>query len=235
MSVLKIILTSLLSITELFILTKIMGKRQISQLNFFDYINGITIGSIAAEMAIEGFNETLNCAVALAIYAFVSIAISFATDKSKKCRKVLNGTPIMLMDNGKISKRALSKAKLDVDELLMLCRINGYFNIDDIQTIIIESNGMISILPKTDSKPASPKDMNLAPQQENIFVTLVSDGQVVNENLNALGKSEKWLQSEISKKGGVSIENTMLAAFDGKDKFVCVGKCSESEFNNNFS
>ncbi|MGN1479648.1 MAG: DUF421 domain-containing protein, partial [Acutalibacteraceae bacterium] len=101
-----------------------MGKRQISELNFFDYICGITIGSIAAEMATEGFKDLGKNAVAMALYAFAAIIISLVCDKSIKCRRVLSGTSTILMDNGKIFNKALSKSKMDMNEFMMECRIN---------------------------------------------------------------------------------------------------------------
>lgn len=147
MLVLKILALSLGSIIILFILTKIMGNREMSQLSMFDYIVSITIGSIAAEMSTSLENDFIEPVVAMVTYGIVATAISYFTCKSIKVRRLVSGRAKILYDNGTLYRKNLIKAKLDLNEFLMQARINGFFNLADIQTAILEPNGKISFLP----------------------------------------------------------------------------------------
>lgn len=220
MNLLKIALTSLLSIAELFILTKIMGKRQISQLSFFDYINGITIGSIAAEMATGGFKKAAAPAAAMAVYALVAVIISVASDKSINARKILSGTPTIIMDKGKIRRKAMKKAKIDLNELLMQARISGQHDLSKVQTVILEANGTLSFLPKSDSRPLTPSDIDAVPKQETIFTPLIIDGRILESNLAGCNKSLNWLQDNLKKQNAGEPRSVLLAMFDGSELVI---------------
>lgn len=220
MSIFKIVLTSLLSIIELFILTKLMGKRQISQLSFFDYINGITIGSVAAEMAIGGFENIAAPAAAMAVYAAAAVLISVISNKSVRARTFFNGTSTVIMDKDRICRKAMKKAKLDFNELLMQARINGYHDLSKVQTVILESNGTLSFLPKSDSRPVSPSDMNMSPVRETVFTPLIIDGRIIDKNLIIRNKSLSWLNSELKKQNAGNPENVLLALFDGNKLII---------------
>ena len=140
MDLLKIVFLSLGSIIVLFILTKLMGNREMSQLSMFDYIIGITIGSIAAEMSTALENDFMQPVVAMAVYAIVSIIISILSYKSIKIRRIISGNSLILFDNNELYRNNLKKAKLDLNEFLMQCRTAGYFSLSDIQTAILEPN-----------------------------------------------------------------------------------------------
>ena len=135
MDIFKVIITALLSVASLFVITKMMGHKQVAQLDFFDYINGITIGSIAAELATE-LEEPYKPLIALCIYGIVSIILSLVAQKLPRTRKYINGTPTILMNSGKIYRQNLKKSKLDLSEFMLLCREQGYFNLDEIQTAV---------------------------------------------------------------------------------------------------
>jgi len=220
MEALKICLTAVLSIAELFILTKIMGKRQMSQLSLFDYINGITIGSIAAEMATSPIRESWKPALAVAIYGLFACAFSIATDKSIKFRRLFVGKSLVLMNNGKIYRKNLVKSKLDINEFLEQCRIGGYFNPDDLQTVIMESNGKLSFLPKSDMRPANPKDLGIMPTKELPPVVFISDGKILHQNLRQNGKNEIWLREQLKKDNYPPIEKIFLAICDCNDTLI---------------
>lgn len=220
MEALRICLTAVLSITELFILTKIMGKRQISQLSLFDYINGITIGSVAAEMATHELEEVWKHAIVIAIYGFFAILFSFLSNKSMKLRRLLEGKAMILMNNGTIYRKNLAKSKIDANELLEQCRINGYFNPDDLQTVIMEANGQLSFLPKADMRPANPKDFGIKPEKELSPVVLISDGDILYGNLKASGKNEIWLREQLKKGNYPPIEKIYLALCDSNNNLI---------------
>ena len=215
MEILKICLTAILSIIELFVLTKIMGKRQVSQLSLFDYINGITIGSIAADMAFSPLNECWKPAVAIVIYGLFAVVCSICSNKSIKFRRFFVGKAIVLMDNGTIFRKNMETAKLDLNEFLTQCRIGGYFNIDDLQTVIMEPNGQLSFLPKSTLRPMNPQDLGICPKKELSPVVVISDGEILYENLKSCGKNEVWLRNELKENGFPPIKKIFVAFADG--------------------
>ncbi len=214
MDLIKIVFLSLGSILVLFILTKIMGNREISQLNMFDYIVGITIGSIAAEMATSLENNFWEPVVAMIVYGLVATGISYVTCKSIKFRRLVSGRGKILLDNGKLYRKNFIKAKLDINEFLMQARINGYFNIADIQTAILESNGKISFLPVSSKRPVNPEDLNLNPPCDNVVINVILDGVVLKENLEQTGKDIKWLEKELEKQNISNLKDIFLATYD---------------------
>ncbi len=231
--IIKIILTSLGSLIVLFLLTKLIGNREMSQLNMFDYINSITIGSIAAEMAtsLEDFVEPL---VAMVVYALATIFISYISCKSVVLQRVITGKVKILLDNGKIYRKNFKKARLEINEFLTQCRSQGYFNINDIQTAILETNGKVSILPKTGTKPATPDDLKIQVKQEKIVVNVVLDGKILKENLKNVGKTEEWLYKEINKQGKFKIKDIFLATVDGEENLSIYVKINKSNLHDNF-
>ena len=146
MDILDVILTALLSVIALFVIAKIMGHKQVSQLDFFDYICGITIGSIGAELATE-LDEPEKPLIALIVYGMVSVLLNYITTKIPSSRKYINGAPLILIQGGKIYRESLKKAKLDLTELMLLAREQGYFDLDTIEVAVFEHTGRISILP----------------------------------------------------------------------------------------
>lgn len=211
MEIFKICLTAVLSIIELFFLTQLMGKRQVSQLSLFDYVNGITIGSIAADMAFSPLEECWKPAVAILVYGLFAVVCSFVSNKSIGFRRFFVGKAIVLMDNGTLYRNNFKKAKLDLNEFLTQCRIGGYFNIDDLQTVILEPNGQLSFLPKSDMRPANPNDIGIAPKKETAPVVVVSDGKILTENLKECGKNEIWLRRQLTEHNFPPIEKIYLA------------------------
>lgn len=216
MDIIYIIFTSLGSAITLFILTKIMGNREMSQLSMFDFITAITIGSIAAEMAtaLENFEKPLT---AMIIYALLTVLISFVTNKSIKLRRFLTGKSIILLENGKIYEKNLLKARLDVNEFLVQCRNQGYFNIDNLQVAILEPNGQISLLPKSLHRPVTPNDLNLKPADDAPIINLIIDGEILYENLKLTGNDEKWLQNQLKNQKVDNLSDVFLATCSNKN------------------
>lgn len=222
MDALNIILTSLLSALALFIIAKILGHKQMSQLDFFDYITGITIGSIAAELATE-LESPWKPLIAMIVYGVVAVSLTCITSKFPKTRKYINGTPTIIMNNGKLYRNNMKKAKLDLSEFMVMCRQEGYFNLKDIQTAIFEYNGRLTILPVSDKRPITPYDMGIAPESEHIYTELIMDGRVLDENLMRKGLDTKWLDKELSKKGYTRASDIFLATCDDKNQLTVYG------------
>ena len=216
MDIIKLILTALLSVTALFIITKIMGHKQVAQLDFFDYVSGITIGSIGAELATE-LEKPWKPLIALGIYGGVSVLLSLLTHKFPKTRKYINGTPTILMNNKRLYRKNLQKAKLDLSEFLLLCREQGYFDLDEIQTAIFEHNGKLSILPQAASRPATPEDLKITAKATHIGIEVIMDGRIMNENLTRIERDGVWLKKRLCSLGYTSAEEIFLGIYRTQD------------------
>lgn len=219
-----VIYQSLFSIVTLLILTKLMGYRQISHLSMFDYINSITIGSIAAEMATDLEGNYLKPLTAMLIYAVFAILLSKISQKSIPLRRLINGKAIVLYLHGEIFNQNLKKAKMDVDEFLVECRINGYFDLSRVEAVILEPNGKISILPVTENRPATPKDLGIIPQQEELFANIIVDGQILKYNLQHIGKDHKWLEQQLSIHNIKNVQDVFLAICNRQGNFYAYTK-----------
>jgi uncharacterized membrane protein YcaP (DUF421 family) len=212
MDIIKVILTSLLSVAALFIITKIMGHKQVAQLDFFDYVSGITIGSIGAELATE-LEEPYKPLTALAIYGLASLVLNLIAHRLPKTRKYINGSPTILMNDGKLYRKNLKQAKLDLSEFMLLCREQGYFDLDEIQTAIFEHNGKLSILPKAANRPATPEDLKITAKATHIGVEVIMDGRVMGENLSRIGRDVNWLIKQLKTQGHKDAKEIFLGIY----------------------
>lgn len=223
MDLLELLLSAALSLVILFILTKIMGYRQISQLSFFDYVVGITIGSIAAEMATDLDLHLWQPILAMVIYAAASIILSLVTEKSIKARRFFIGVPVVLIQNGVILPKNLKKVHYDINDLLCDARAEGYFNISDIQYAVMENTGKVSFLPSSDKRPVTPQDLNFTPKQESVLANVVMDGVVMKKHLQQVGKDEQWLKRELEAQH-LTAEEVFLAVVDHDNQLTAYKK-----------
>ena len=213
MRFLVLCLTSLGSFGALFLIAKLIGHKQIAQLDFFDYITGITVGSIAAEMATE-LEEPWKPLVAMLLYGGVTVLLSILSNRLPRARKYLNGTPTILMDRGKLYRENLKKAKLDLSEFMVMCRQQGYFDLTSIQTAVFEYNGKLTILPVSSQRPATPNDLNLSPKQEQLFTELIMDDRILEDNLKRMGLNLTWLEKQLKERRIHSAKDVFLAVCD---------------------
>lgn len=220
MDVLKLFLTATLSFVILFIIAKFVGHKQIAQLDFFDYITGITIGSIAAEMATE-LETPWKPLLAMVIYGIISVLLGFIMVRNQRSRKYLNGAPSIILDNGKLYRENMKKAKMDLSEFMVMCRQQGYFNLSDIQTAVFEYSGKLSILPVSTARPLTPQDVNLAPKQDYLFAEVIMDGRILGENLKRMGLDETWLSKQLEQQDFRSAKDVFLAVCDRDKNLTC--------------
>lgn len=209
---------ALLSLIALFIVTKIIGKKQVSELSLFDYVIGISIGNFAAEMTINLESQEVNGILAVIIFGLVAYIISKLTMKSIKLRRFFIGVPTMIIQNGKILYEPLKKMKMDVNDLLEQCRMSGYFDISQIEYAILEAGGDLSILPKSDYRPLNPNDMNLKVKNEGLIANVVIDSKIMVKNLEFMNKDVEWLKHELSVKGYNDLSNILLVTLDNNEK-----------------
>lgn len=219
MEIIKVILTALLSVAALLIITKIMGHKQVAQLDFFDYVSGITIGSIGAELATE-LEKPYKPLIALGVYGVISLLLNLLVRKLPRARKYINGTPSILMDGGKLYRKNLKQAKLDLTEFMLLCREQGYFDLSEIQTAVFEYNGKLSILPKAANRPATPDDLKIAVKATHIGTEVIMDGRVIGENLSRVGRDEHWLAKQLKSQGCKGAKEIFLAVYNAEEDML---------------
>lgn len=215
---------TILVLIILFFITKMMGKKQISELNFFDYVVGITIGSIAADISLDIEKNMIAGIAALFIYGFISYIISFVSIKSILARRFFIGVPTVLVEKGKIIESGLKKSKIDVNDLLMEARENGYFNLDEIDYALMEVNGNISFLPKEKEKPVTKKDMKIKCSNEGLTVNAIIDSKFMVNNMKAINKDKEWLDHELKVNGYDNYDNILLATIDNNYKVTIYEK-----------
>lgn len=216
MSYLQVLLTTVLSVVVLFAITRLIGYRQLSELSLFDYINGITIGSIAAELATCEREEIIQILIAMVVYGIFSILVAMLTDKSVVMRRFIVGNPTVLMKNGRLYYEGFKKSHLDVNEFLMKCRNNGYFDITQIDTAILEANGRVSFLPVSENRPATPKDLKLAVTQDELVANVIIDGKIIEKSLNMIGKDSNWLHNRLKNQNQTDLSKILLASCNGR-------------------
>lgn len=223
MEFVSIIVLSFVSITVLFILTKLSGYRQISEMSFFDYVIGISIGSIAAEMATNIDLEWWKGVTAMTFYALVGILLSCLSQKSIKARKFISGQPIILIEKGKIIKKNLRKARIEINDLLTSARGSGYFNLSDIDYAIMETTGKISFMPVALKRQLTPQDFNFAPEAEGLYINVIIDGHIMENDLKNAKMSKKELEKQLKNKGK-NVEDILLATIDNKKQLTIYDK-----------
>ena len=233
MKILYVLLTSVCSIVTLFVLTKLMGNRQLSQMSMFDYINGITIGSIAAEFA-TNLEDPLHSFTAMVVYALAAVGISVGTCHSIKLRKFFNGQPLVLYANNKLYKKNLACAKMDMNEFMTQCRIAGYFDLNQLEAAVLETNGQVSFLPLAEQRPVTAADLGVTLQPEVLPYYVVPDGKLIEANLQASGRDQKWLEKELHAAGMTRLSEVFFAAIDTKGKLYAIPMLEEKRQHNCF-
>ncbi|OON96216.1 MAG: hypothetical protein ATN36_06120 [Epulopiscium sp. Nele67-Bin005] len=204
---------SLLSIVSLFIVTKIVGRKELSQMTIFDYITGICIGSIAAQLAVEVDDPWHECLLVMGIFGGVHYLINLVTLKSLFARKFIDGCPIVLMQDGKISAKNLRRSKCDVNMFLEACRLEGYYDLANIHVAIMESSGKISFL--------STEEAN---QNKTLVANVVIDGHIMKNNLKAIKKDEQWLLKKMQLQTVHDVKGMLLVTCDAKEQIVIYNK-----------
>ena len=213
----NVISRTCLIIILIFILFKLMGKKQVSQMSMFDYITGITIGSIAADISLDIEKNITSGIVCLLIYCLTDVLISYLSLKSSKLRKLLEGKEVPLIIDGKINRENMSKNKITINILQTEARLMGYFSLDEINTAILEPSGMISFEPKDKVKPATKKDIGVRTNDKGLVYNLIVDGEILKDNLEHSKKTEKWLKQQL-KVHGKNLQDILLLTIDNEEK-----------------
>ena len=194
---LVVIFRGIVAFTTLLIFTRILGKQQISQLTYFDYILGITIGSTASSLTTDLSIRPWAHWVGLFIWFLAAIILQVITLKSRKISKYFDGEPTIVIMNGKIMEDAMRNMRYRITDLLEQLRIKGVFSPSQVEFAILETNGKLSVLKKSQYQNLTPKDMNLDTKYKGLPVELIYDGIILEQNLAQVGLDEEWLKSQL--------------------------------------
>lgn len=200
---------SVLFMIVLFLITKWIGKKQISQLSFFEYVTGITIGSIGAEM-MTGLEHKIHIGIlSIVTTAAVPFIVGLISLKSKLFRDFAEGKGSIFIKDGKVMEDTLKKERYTIDELMALLRKKDVYQVSDVEFAVLEATGDLSVMLKKENQPLTPKDINLTVPSIKEPQTVIMDGVIMDEPLATIGRSRAWLHTELEKLG-VTLENVFL-------------------------
>ena len=211
---LVVIIRSIITFFVLLVLVRLMGKQQVAQLTFFDYVVGITIGSMASTLSVQVNENLLSTLAGLSTWAALAILLAYLSMHSVKLRKLVDGEPTVVIKNGKILEDNLKGIRIPIEELLSELRTMGAFNISDVQSALFEPGGKISVQKKFQKQPVTPGDLNISPQYQGLPITLVLDGVLMEESLRSLKLTKAWLHYQLKKQNIGDVSEVSLAQLD---------------------
>jgi len=189
---------------------RIMGKRQIGELQPSELVITIMLGDLASVPMQETSIPILNGIVPIVTLVFLEVMLSLVSLKSKRIRKFISGEASVIIRDGQIDTNELKKLRFNIDDLLEELRGKDIVNIADVQIALLDTNGAFCVIPKAAKRPVTPEDLNIAPKEEELPYTVISDGKIIKDNLIKLGKEEKWLKKKIEQKN-MSVKDVMYA------------------------
>ena len=211
----EVISRTIVTFIILLFLARMMGKKQIGQLTFFNYVTGITIGSIAADIAAHDDTHYLNATTALILWAILTLIVSYMTIKSSKVKEILDDKPSIVIKDGKILEKELKSNRIPVTDLTMLLRLQGIFSVKDVHFAVLETNGELSIFKKVAQQPATKQDVK-APTAEPKYMpcAIIADGVIIQKNLLSLNLTKEWLIKELENSGVNSVNQVFYAQIE---------------------
>ncbi|UPK47366.1 DUF421 domain-containing protein [Paenibacillus pabuli] len=208
---------SIIAFLTLIIYTRVLGKQQMGNLTYFDYINGITIGSIAGTFATDLSSKAWNHFVALTIFTIITIIFQYITLKNRTISKLMDSDPTLVIQNGKILEQNLHKMRVKFDELTMMLRQKDVFDITTLDYAILEPDGSLSVVLKPENQPVTAKDMHMHPPKNKLMTEIIIDGKLIKQNLEERNKDTNWLSEQL-KKQKVTVQDIAFAAILPNDK-----------------
>ena len=205
------IIRTTLGFAILLLLTRLLGKKQLSQLTVFTYITGIALGSMAAEMVLNNDVHIINGVIALTLWSVLVFIIEWIALKSAAARVLLDGEPAIVIKNGLILENVLKKQRLNMDDLTMQLRLNQVFSVADVEYAILEPNGALTVMKKSGKNSVTKEDMKIPSAPTGMPAEIITDGKVVEKNLLELGFSRQQLNDELQRQGIADIKNVLYA------------------------
>lgn len=215
----------------LLVMTRLMGKTQLSQLKFFDYIVGITIGSTASTLATNTETPVIAGVTSILVWAGLAIAIDFLTLKSIYIRKIIEGEPSVIIKNGKLMEEAMARAYYDLEAMMTQLRNKGIFDLSQVEEAVLETNGQLSVLVKSQHQPVTPEDLKLDTQYKGMPQILVVDGNIARHRLAELKLDENWLWEQLHNLGINDLSEVMVAQLDATGKLYVDKKSDWTGWN----
>ena len=212
----------------LFTITKCMGKKQVSQMNIYDYLIGITIGSIAADISLDIEKDLIAGCVCLILYGISQIAVTYLTLKNIRIRRIFSGVPTMIIENGKIIEKNMRKEGIDINDLQEEARQNGYFDLSKIHYAVLETSGKISFLLRASDDTVTKSDLKVKAKDESPNANIIIDGILLENNLQIMKKDRTWLEKELKNRGYKDYHNILLMTLDQSGKIAIYDKNVQS-------
>jgi len=208
---LEMTIRTVLSFIVLLTLTRLLGKKQLSQLTVFTYITGIVLGEMAGEIIINKDVRIINGIYVMTLWCALVVVVEYVSMKSASLRVLLDDEPSIVIKKGLISEKALKKQRLNLDDLTMQLRLNDVFSITDVEYAILEPNGALTVMKKQGKDPVTKEDMNMQPEPVGMPAEIISDGKIVEKNLRELGYSRRDLDNELRRQGVADIKAVLYA------------------------
>ncbi|MBA1334904.1 MAG: hypothetical protein HPY66_0525 [Firmicutes bacterium] len=209
-----VFIRALILYTIVVITMRIMGKRQIGQLQPFELVIAVLIAELAGIPMSDTDIPLINGVVAILTLLISQVFLSYITLKSNRARKVVCGAPSILIENGKIAEKELRRLRYNINDLIEQLRLKNYANISDVEYAILETDGQLSVIPKSSKRPVITEDLHIAAEYEGLPLSLVIDGRVIDKNLHALGKDREWLVQQVQAMGFGSCKEILFASLD---------------------
>jgi uncharacterized membrane protein YcaP (DUF421 family) len=217
--------TTLIFVT-LLILTRLLDKTQVGQLTFYEYVSGITIGSLAGTIASSDPEKVWSNYYDLLLFVALTYIISICTMKNRPFRKLIEGSPSIIIENGRIIKENMKSLRFDLDELNALLRGKDIVDISEVQYAILETTGEMSIIKKSAYQPLTKSDMNIHLTDPTFPVEIIMDGEIIEENLKKQNLTQTWLTEQLKVRNIKSASNVMYAVIDSKGQLFLSAKGS---------
>lgn len=208
---------------------RIMGKRQIGEMQPFELVIAIMVSELASMPMQDTRIPLIHGVIPIITLLALQISISYAELKSEKARSIFSGKPSIVIHDGKLDINQLKLDRFNLNDLLEELRLQGYYDIEDIEYAILETSGQVSIIPKTKLEPVTREDLNIKCKQAKVPVSLILDGKVNKANLKLINKDVTWLNEELKKHKIHSSKDVFIALIDSHDKFFYQLKESEKD------
>lgn len=198
----------------LLVATRIMGHKAISQMTFFNFVVGITLGSVTASLALGTRPDAYSAAAVIVVLTLMTGLAATIHIKSFRARKIIDSEPVVLIDKGQIVDRNMKRVRITLDELSAQLRGKNIFNMADVEFAILETDGQVSVLPKAQKQPLTPSDLNISTGYKGLTKDLILDGNIMRENLQSANRDEAWLMNELGKQGINDVKSVFYAGLD---------------------